>query len=412
VPLVARDHPLGVLTLVQGDSGRRYGAEDVAFAEELARHCALAIDNARLYREARGAEAKVRRLFDTGVIGLFVADAERIVEANDRFLQMVGYTRDDLAAGRQRLPAMTPPELAQLDALAIAEIAERGYCTPFEKEYVRKDGSRVPVLIGAAALQGTSPPWICAVLDLTTQKAAEQDRTAFVDAATHDLRNPLTSLKGRAQLLLRRARRAQALEVAELEPALVAIDADASRMVSLIDELMDAAHLRAGRALVLNLGPTDLVALVRENLDNERWTTHPVTLESAEPSLFGEWDRSRLERVVQNLLDNAAKYSPIGSRIVVRIRREEDAQGAAWAVLAVQDAGAGIPPVDLPHIFERFRRGGNVGTIAGAGIGLSGARQIVVQHGGTISVASIEGHGSTFTVRLPMDGGGAVVATG
>jgi hypothetical protein len=87
---------------------------------------------------------------------------------------------------------MTPPEYAELDAAAMAEVAQQGYCTPFQKQVFRKDGSRVPILIGVAAVHGTAPPWICSVADLTVHKAAEQDRVAFIDAATHDLKNPLT----------------------------------------------------------------------------------------------------------------------------------------------------------------------------------------------------------------------------
>lgn len=403
-PLAARGEAVGVLTLVYGDSRRRYGPANVALAEELARHCALAIDNARLYREATTAEAKLRRLFDAGVIGMIVADREQIVEANDRFLEMVGYSRDDLDAGGLRWAEMTPPEYAHLDAAAIAEIEARGACTPFEKEYVRKDGSRVPILIGTAALHGTSPPWIGAVLDLTAQRAAEEDRAAFVDAATHDLKNPLTSLKGRVQLLLRRARRDGALDAEQLSSGLAAIDADASRMVSLIDELMDAAHLRTGRSLTLSLDATDLVSLVRRCAEEigRRSPRHQIAVVSREPALIGVWDPSRLERVVQNLLENAVKYSPGGGRVTVRLGCEEAAGGAAWAVLSVADEGVGIPAQDLPYVFERFRRGGNVGGIAGAGIGLAGTRQIVAQHGGTIAVESVEAQGSVFTVSLPL----------
>jgi signal transduction histidine kinase len=114
-------------------------------------------------------------------------------------------------------------------------------------------------------------------------------------------------------------------------------------------------------------------------------------------SLVGEWDGQRLRRVLDNLLSNAVKYSPDGGEIVVQLAREED-----WAVLLVSDQGLGIPADDLPHIFERFRRARNATEIVGTGLGLSGARQLVEQHGGTIVVHSQEGAGSTFTIRLPL----------
>jgi signal transduction histidine kinase len=169
---------------------------------------------------------------------------------------------------------------------------------------------------------------------------------------------------------LRRAQREQTLEAASIAPSLVAIDADVDRMIALIDELIDAAHVRAGRALELRLTTTDLVALARACVtDFQTRATQPITLEAAAPTLVGSWDGSRLQRVLQNLLDNAVKYSPPNSRIAVRVSREDGLEGTGWAVLSVQDAGVGIPAADQPHIFERFRRGSNVGNSIGAGIG-------------------------------------------
>lgn len=351
----------------------------------------------------RASEARFRRLFDTGVIGLIIADAERILEANDRFLQMVRASQADLQQGRLRWAAMTPPEFAERDAEAIAEIAARGFCTPFEKEYVRLDGSRVPVLIGAAAVDGTSPPWICAVLDLTTQKAIELERASFIDAATHDLRNPLTALKGRAQILLRRIGRGQDIDAADIEAGLIAINADADRMMRLIDELLDASHLRSGQALTLNPAPIDLIALAQGSVATVRHrTTQSITIDSSGPELVGTWDGPRLERVVHNLLDNAIKYSRGEGNIALRIATLDAPEQERWAVLTVQDEGIGIPAADLPHIFNRFQRGGNVGNPAGTGIGLAGVKQIVEQHHGTIAVESVDGQGTTVTVRLPL----------
>ena len=134
IPLRARDRTLGALTFCfTTASGRHFVPDNLAFARELAERVALAVDNARLYTEARDAEAKVRRLLDAGVVGVIVSDRDRILEANDHFLEMVGYTRDELNSGRLHWPEMTPPEYAELDARGIAELAERGICTPYER---------------------------------------------------------------------------------------------------------------------------------------------------------------------------------------------------------------------------------------------------------------------------------------
>jgi len=127
-------------------------------------------------------------------------------------------------------------------------------------------------------------------------------------------------------------------------------------------------------------------------------------VETDASSLVALADGPRIERVVRNMLDNAIKYSPAGGDVVVRARREED-DGGSWAVVTIEDRGLGIPASDLPFVFDRFRRGGNVQRhIAGSGIGLTGAKQIVAQHGGAISVQSVEGEGSIFTLRLPLAG--------
>ena len=125
---------------------------------------------------------------------------------------------------------------------------------------------------------------------------------------------------------------------------------------------------------------------------------HRIRVESDLLSLVGTWDQFRLERVLDNLIGNAVKYSPRGGEIVLGIAGDGDR-----AVLTVRDQGIGIPEADLPRVFERFHRGANVARrTRGSGIGLSGARQIVEQHGGTITVESQERLGSAFTVRLPL----------
>ena len=116
--------------------------------------------------------------------------------------------------------------------------------------------------------------------------------------------------------------------------------------------------------------------------------------------MTGEWDAARLERVLENFLSNACKYSPEGSAITVTVAREGE-RGDEWAVLTVADAGIGIPATDVPHIFEQFYRAGNARDIQGAGVGLVGAKQIIEQHGGAIAITSEEGEGTTVTIRLP-----------
>jgi signal transduction histidine kinase len=151
--------------------------------------------------------------------------------------------------------------------------------------------------------------------------------------------------------------------------------------------------------LVLEKAPTDLVAVARQLVAihqsaNEK---HRIVVDARVPELVGVWDERRLQRVLDNLLSNAIKYSA-GGEIRLTVGREGKS-----TVLTVRDRGIGIPEADLPHVFERFRRGANVlGRIEGTGIGLAAAAQIIQEHTGSIDLHSREGEGTLVTVRLPL----------
>jgi signal transduction histidine kinase len=232
-------------------------------------------------------------------------------------------------------------------------------------------------------------------------RRSEQERRGLVAAIAHDLKNPLTSIKGLAQMLQRQAD-AGSLTPERLSDRLGALVASADRMTAQLDEL---SLITRGEDLRIQLDRrrTDLVTLVREAAAGRQLGSeaHAIQLECNVEQLVGSFDATRLARVVDNLLVNAVKYSPSGGTVTVQVRRTERA-GVPWACLTVRDRGIGIPDADLPHVFERFRRGGNVRGISGTGVGLAAVREIVEAHGGTIEVASREGEGSTFTVWLPL----------
>ena len=222
----------------------------------------------------------------------------------------------------------------------------------------------------------------------------------FMSTVSHDLKSPLTFIKGMANL--RRRRAAATPETRPLIDALEQIEGCAGRMAQQLDELVDTGRLQSGTPLELRRDKVDLIALARKAVAEHQHTTdrHALHVSTRLPKLVGEWDELRLGRVLDNLLDNAVKYSPRGGSVKVSIGTTDD--GAA--VLSVSDRGEGIPESDLPHIFERFRRGQNVeGRIPGTGIGLAGVQRIVEQHQGTIAVDSKVGVGTTFTVRLPLE---------
>lgn len=236
------------------------------------------------------------------------------------------------------------------------------------------------------------------------REAVEEERRFFVEAVAHDVKNPLQVIKAQAQLLRRRLQQNRPVTETILEARLTQIEASVDRSTEMINEMLDASRLRVGQPLELVLQLTDLASVVSDTVAPYQQSAgrHTVTLQLGEERVMGMWDRSRITRVLTNLLSNAVRYSPGGGQIAVKVHREEEA-AKAWAVLSVKDDGMGIPAEDQAHIFEKYRRGGNVeGRVGGTGIGLAGCKQIIEQHGGSMSVESQEGKGSTFTVRLPI----------
>ena len=226
-------------------------------------------------------------------------------------------------------------------------------------------------------------------------KAALATREAFLSIASHELRTPLTTLKGFLQLAQRRLRQEEPERAAQF---LAWADQQADRLDELIGLLLSAAGLASDRPVaeyqLLNL--VDLVQRVVAVAEAAN-SDHPVSLVLPSQPVWLLGSASQLEQVLTNLLSNARKYSAGGTPIHVGVHLLED-----WVEVAITDEGIGIPPEEQAVIFERFHRASNVDPgVSGLGLGLFVSRQIIAGHGGTMTVASHPGHGSTFTVRLP-----------
>jgi two-component system sensor histidine kinase ResE len=261
--------------------------------------------------------------------------------------------------------------------------------------------SASPLFDGAGNVAGA----VAVLVDVTNDRNEEQEKSDFLSAAAHDLKSPLTTIKGFTQILLRRLARGT-MDPERTREDLEQIVRTVTQMSRLISELLDATRVESGRALELQRSPIDLEALLNALADVHRQTSpdHSITVDVTAGDLVGVWDGERLERALDNILTNAIKYSLDGSTVAVTVDREEGAQGPA-AVVRVTDQGIGIPAEDLPHIFDRYYRARNASSQAmGSGFGLTAARHIIEQHGGTIVAASVQGAGSTFTIRLPLGG--------
>lgn len=235
-----------------------------------------------------------------------------------------------------------------------------------------------------------------------TAEAAVALRDDFLSIASHELRTPVAVLLGNTQLL-ERVLLSRVKQDTQVRQSFAAIHRQLTRIQALIATMLDVSRIERGHLKIAH-DPLDLVALVQVVVDEVRTTAqaHPIELVvPTDPPLdvFVYGDALRLEQVMFNLLQNAIKYSPDGGPIQVEVARTSD-----WASVVVTDHGLGIAAEALPHLFERFYRAPAVRSehISGLGIGLFIVREIVMLHGGDVSVASEQGTGTSFTVRLPL----------
>ncbi len=352
-------------------------------------------DQKRIEEALRQSQERVRALMNSSIIGIFVSEEDQIVEANETYLHMTGYTQEDLRAGSISWLRMTAPEYIPQAQQARQELEVSQHVTGYEKEYICKDGSRLPVVVGAVALRLDPLQAIGFVLDNSARKELEQRKDDFINMASHELRNPLTILKLQTTLLRRQLAK-QGLQ--DFAPALSNMEVQINAITRLVEELLDVSKIQAGRLEYLQ-EMVDLDALLRETADTMQQThpSHSILVHGAvQASLLG--DRDRLGQVFTNLLSNAIKYSPDAQTVEMDLSASPET-----ATVRVRDHGLGIPREQREKIFERFYRaaGPQQRAIPGLGMGLYIVAEIIERHGGTIVVDSEVGKGSTFTVTLP-----------
>ncbi|GAB4198704.1 MAG: hypothetical protein OHK0022_18290 [Roseiflexaceae bacterium] len=228
---------------------------------------------------------------------------------------------------------------------------------------------------------------------------AVQVRDTFFSVAAHELKTPLTSLLGQAQLMQRRMLRDGSLNERDGR-ALGVVIAQAQRLNAMILAMLDSSRLEQGR-LSIDPQPLDLSALVRRIIGEilPMLDRHSLSLDECDGPLVVIGDGLRLEQVLQNLIGNAIKYSPLGGPVMVRLERS-----GTHARVSVSDQGIGIPAASVPQLFQRFYRARNADAlhISGMGIGLYVVREIIMLHSGELAVESREGQGSTFSFSLPL----------
>ncbi len=355
----------------------------------------------------QSSQAGLKRLVDSSLIGVVVREGDRIAEANAAFLHMVGYSRDDLHGGTLLWWKLMPPEYATADA-AVRAAGEAGAGASYEAEYIRKDGTRVPVLVGPALLDDARQEWAAFVLDLTEHKRLEAERTLRIEAqavsrakdeflavVSHELRTPLAALVNSVSAL-RRGTLGEPQRAAVLDR----VDRSSRLLARLIDDLLDTSRIIAGK-LQVDKRAVPLVPIVGAAVGALRpeAADRGVEIRTALDVPFAHvlGDPERLQQIALNLIGNAIKFTPPGGLVEIALGSR-----AGRVVLTVRDTGRGIAPELLPYIFDRFRQGHAGGRQGGLGLGLAIVRHLVEAHEGTVRAESPgPGGGAVFTVEVP-----------
>ncbi len=380
---------------------------------------------ARLYAEAEDRRRLLQTILDELPSGVFIVQGEesclvlanRAAETTWGVRWQTGKPAGDFfrtSGVRIFLPDGRPMPLEQLASVQVFRQEEP---VRYLQEVIRRpDSTTLPVLVSAVRLpafieehpQATdgseaSPMAAIVMQDITALKEAERLKDEFVALVSHELKNPLTSIKGYTQLLRAQLEAREGLALSEQERlCLQVVEEESDRLSALASDVIDVSRLQSGR-LVLRIDELDLVALVRQVAEHLQITTkaHTLNLTAPHDSLWLHGDRNRLEQVLLNLIGNAIKYTPQGGPIDIAVTPSADGQHAE---VCIHDSGIGIPQEQQARLFARFSRASNASAhgITGTGLGLFLCRELIERHGGRIWLKSEEGKGSTFSFVLPL----------
>jgi PAS domain S-box-containing protein len=366
--------------------------------------------------DLRAGDERLRQMIDANLAGIVFVDMEgHVLEANNAFLRIVGYTLEDLRAGRIVRDVITPPEHRDVTAAAISQARAHGKSVLYEKDYVRKDGSRVPVLVGLSVVGVAKDRLVAFVLDRSEHRRAEADREArraaeaanrakseFLTRMSHELRTPLNAILGFAQLL----RHQPGLDE-RTRHGLGSIRSAGEHLLQLINDLLDLSRIESGR-FHLEPQPADPKVLVdgvhaivqgRAQEKSLRFVAEVVGMLPASVMV----DELRLRQVLLNLLGNAIKYTAEGE-VRLRVSATPALPGEQSSVrFDIIDTGVGIAPDDQKRLFQPFQQVGDDRLHAGGtGLGLVISQQLVQEMGSRIEVESARGRGARFWFELSL----------
>jgi PAS domain S-box-containing protein len=414
LPILKQTRLLGMLYLENNLTAHAFTPAQMSVLKFLASEAATSIENARLYRDLAEREARIRRLVDANIIGMFIWDLEgRILEANDAFLRMVGYDREDLASRRLRWTDLTPPEWRDRDEQQRApELKMVGSLQPIEKEFFRRDGSRVPVLIGVAPFEEDGYQGVAFVLDLSERKRsadalrelqiqlAHANRLATMGqlaaSIAHEVNQPIGAARNDAHAALNFLAK-DPEDLSEVREALQCVVNETYQASEIIDRIRDQVKRIPPRKenVQLNAAIEEVVALVRGEVSKNRVSVQTHFADGLSP-VYG--DRVQLQQVVLNLILNAIEAMAGVDGEVRELVISTEASASGGLVVAVGDSGPGIAPEDRERVFESFF----TTKADGVGIGLPICRSIINAHGGTLWADANAPRGALFQFTLPV----------
>ncbi len=363
----------------------------------------------KIEAELRRSELRFRRLFEANIVGVLFSDVYgNIFDANEAFLEMSGYSRSDLPL---RWDRMTPPEWTHLSQWAIEQLYRVGRVAPWEKEYYRKDGTRVPVLVGVGLLDRETGQCVSFVINLTRRKAAEEqvrdvslqlEHAARLSAMgemladmTHEIHQPLGVIANYANGSMRRLK-AGRLTVGALKDRLREIAAEALRVSEVLRRIREFIRRREPERKPIDLNNLILDALQLTRLEQgKKGVAVIVRPDRGLPPV--QADRVQITQVLVNLLLNAVQALSTDGRKAPKILISTFVNDEGMVELCVTDNGPGIPAADLPKIFDRFF----TTKPGGLGLGLPISRSIMEAHGGKLWCDSPPGESATFHLTLP-----------
>jgi PAS domain S-box-containing protein len=414
LPLIKQGRLVALLYLENNLAANVFTPARIAVLNVLVSAAAISLENSRLYRDLQEREAKIRRLVDANIVGVLISNLEGpIFEANDAFLQMVRYTRDDVIAGRLGWKDLTPPEWHAVTEQAVAQLRTTGTCEMYEKEYFRSDGSRVPVLVAATVIGDTRNETVAFVLDLTERKRAEEERERLRQAQAdlaymsriitvgelaaslaHEIKQPIAAAMTNARTCARWLQRDQP-DIAEACEAASRVVKDTTRAAEIINRVRSLYRRDTPQRELV-----DLNEIVREMMvllqDEANRYSIPIRGELTQGLPKVVADRVQLQQVMMNLMLNGIEaMKDTGGELTVTSRLTEEGQ----LVISVSDSGVGLPQEKPDRIFEAFFTTKAQGT----GMGLSISRTIAESHSGRLWASANTGRGATFHFSLPAE---------